>query len=84
MSFPTVLSPWYAVYRQRLVHAAGPGDIEFYRSPNAADDTEIFTEQRAMTMLFTNLQSAARVAASEGAMIRVLVTKEEGREFGRE
>ena len=79
MSYPTVLSPWFVIFRQRLI----PGDIEFYRSPNEADDTEIFTQQRAMAMLFTNIQSAARVAASERAMIRVLVDKEGAKEFGR-
>lgn len=79
MSFPTALSPWFVVFRE------GPkeGETEYYRSPENESDVKLFTVQRGLSMLFTNLQSAARVAASEGAMIRVLVDKEGAKEFGR-
>jgi hypothetical protein len=75
---PTVLSPWYVVYR-----FTGPATgIEYYRSP-LEEETNLFVTQRGLAMLFTNLNSAARVAASEGAEIRVLVSKENAEEFGR-
>ena len=80
MSYPTTLSPWYVVYRP------SKKDTEYYRSPEGtteAEDKILFTESKRTALLFTHLQSAARVATSEGARIRVLVTREEAEEFGR-
>lgn len=79
MTHPTPLSPYYVVYRE----GNKPGITEYYRSPETDSDIKLFTEQAGLSMLFTNLQSAARVASSEGAMIRVLVDKEGAKEFGR-
>lgn len=79
MSYPTTLSPYYVVYRP----GSKLGTLEYYRSPADTADTKLFTEQRGLAMLFTNLNSAARVATSEGAEIRVLFSKEDAEEFGR-
>lgn len=79
MSYPTPLSPWFVVYRAGKT----PDITEYYRSPENESDLSLFTPLAGLAMLFTNIQSAARVAASEGAMIRVLVTKEDAKEFGR-
>lgn len=76
---PTPLNPFYVVYRT----GSRPDVTEYYRSPENEADIQLFTELPGLAMLFTNLQSAARVAASEGAQIRVLVSKEDAKEFGR-
>ena len=79
MSYPTVLSPWFVVYRE----GKKPGEIEYYRRPENERDIDLFTELHGLAMTFTSLQSADRVAASEGAMIRVLRNKDDAKEFGR-
>ena len=86
MTFPTVLSPWFVV--QRIT----PGDrqldtgefLEYYTAHEGDDSVAgVFMTNAKYALLFTGLQSAARVAAAEGAHIRVLTTKEEAEEFGR-
>lgn len=79
MSYPTPLSPWFVVYRTGKT----PDITEYYRSPENEQDLNLFTPLAGLSMLFTNIQSAARVAASEGGMIRALVTKDDAKEFGR-
>jgi hypothetical protein len=78
MSFPTTLNPWFIVYRD-----SNRGHVEYFTTGLNEDDKLTFTGRKAFAMLFTNLQSAARVAEIEVGMIRVLVTKEEAAEFGR-
>ena len=83
MSQPTVLSPWFVV--QRLNHDFGTSvedvQMEYYTSMEEGVIT--FQRSRTLAMLFMSLASAARVAAAEGAEVRVLTTKEESEEFGR-
>lgn len=78
MSFPTTLSPWYVVQRE-----GSRGSIEYYTTGEMENSKRTFTDHKTQAMLFTNLQSAARVADAEAAQIRVLVTQEEAKEFGR-
>lgn len=44
---------------------------------------EMMKESKKYALLFTSLHAAARVAASEGAHIRVLTNDNEMKEFGR-
>lgn len=88
MSFPTTLSPWYVVQRlgcdcnvaQAGVCECG-GIMEYYT--NADEGKTLFQSDHRRAMLFMSLAQASRVAASEGAEVRVLATKEEAAEFGR-
>jgi ADP-dependent phosphofructokinase/glucokinase len=74
----STLNPWFVVYRE-----GKRGHTEYFTIGITEDDHATFTERKAFAMLFTNLQSAARVAAAEVGMIRALVTKDEAAEFGR-
>jgi hypothetical protein len=74
---PTTINPYYVVYRD-----GKKGHVEYFTSGVTEDDKVTFTERKAFAMLFTNLQSAARVASAEVGMIRALVTKDEASEFG--
>lgn len=75
----STLNPWFVVYRE-----GERGHTEYFTTGVVEDDKATFTERKAFAMLFTNIQSAARVAAAEVGMIRALVTKDEAAEFGRE
>ena len=80
MSFPSVLGPWFVV--QKFKSLAMLGEMYYYRSQEEGGDC--FTESKRGALLFMSLASAARVAAAEGAEVRVLTTKEEAKEFGRD
>lgn len=83
MAHPTTLSPWYVV--QKLKQAEYHDDVAeilYYAAPEEGV-TGLFTDLRSRALIFTSIQSASRVAAAEGAEVRVLTTKEESAEFGR-
>ncbi len=85
MSAPTTLAPWYVVFKQ---YEMNKSDLLWYQSEySEAKDAEglvlTFALEKGGALLFQNLQSAARVAKSQGGMIRVLVTEEEAKEFNR-
>jgi hypothetical protein len=77
-SYPTRLQPWYVVYKDPDRELLGSSPSYF-----SVEGHDIFTLKKKNAQCFTNIHSAARVAASEKAMIRALVTKEEGEEFGQ-
>lgn len=83
MSFPTVLGPWFVVQKMKDDGSIS-GDfvgMEYYTSMDEGGST--WQQDQKKAMLFMSLASAARVAAAEGAEVRVLTTKEEADEFGR-
>lgn len=83
MSFPTPLNPWYVV--QRLTTTAEPTVEMSYAVSNydQDDSTAMFSTNKKDALLFMSLASAARVALSEGAEVRVLTTKDATKEFSR-
>ena len=76
---PSVLAPWYVVYREDMLSGRG----EYFRDAGDPEERRLFTPLKGTAQVFDNLQSAARVAKSEGAMIRVLTTDADAKEFGR-
>lgn len=77
MSFPTVLSPYFIVFEDR------PEGRRFYRSPVEAGPGEEWTTDKSYALLMMSLSSAARVALTLNAEVKVIWTKEHLREFGR-
>jgi len=78
---PSILAPWYVVYMEHTV----TGKPEYYRSINDQIGTPaFFSPVKGLALTFQNIRDAARVAASmqPGACIRVLITKEDAKEFG--
>lgn len=78
MNYPTVLSPWFVV--QRLGRNK---QMEYFTPSEDSADKKTFTDRKSIAMIFTNIQSAARVAEIEVAEIRALTTKREAEEFDR-
>ena len=83
MSAPTILAPWYTVFRETN------GELVYFQS-DYSDDIDVttgrpypFSPSNKGALIFHSLPSAKRVAAAEGGMIRVLVTEAEAREFDR-
>lgn len=76
----SVMNPWYVVQTFRTL--AQLGEMYYYTAMET-DTPEAFTEDPKKALLFMNLYSAARVARSEGAHIRVLVDEDDVKEFGR-
>lgn len=79
MTLPTVLNPWYVVYKTKSTEK---GEVFFYYSA-AEDGTMLFDIRPKRAMMIQSLHTAARIAASEGANIRVLVSADDASEFGR-
>ncbi len=80
MSYPTVLSPWFVV--QRNASEEKPSAPEYYTNANEGAEDQ-FTAVKRDAMLFVNLAAAARVASTNVAIIRVLTSKDDLKEFGR-
>ncbi len=86
VSHPSSLSPWFVIFKQ---HHVEPQELVWYQSSYSEavrEDgvtVETFSANKRGALLFHNLGSAARVAASENAMIRTLVTRAEAEEFER-
>jgi len=81
---PTTLNPWFVVqkfYPCAHCKAENFGQIQFYFMPE--DRPGLFTTDRKRAAIFMSLQSAARVAQSEAAEVRALLTEEDVQEFGR-
>jgi hypothetical protein len=55
--------------------------MEYYTSMEDGEGTWQTDPKRALLMM--SLHSASRIAAAEGAQVRVLTSKEEAEEFGR-
>lgn len=77
MSQPTVLNPWYVVQRQDRYKR-----MTYYVSAEGPEEQGTFSLTKIHAMLFTNLQSAARVAMAEDAEVRVLMCVNDYNEFG--
>lgn len=82
MSAPTVLSPWYTVFKEVN------DELVWYQSEYSEDRDEkgevyTFSPDKRGALLFHSLHSAKRIADPQGAMIRVLVTEAEAKEFDR-
>ncbi len=75
MTFPTSLSPWFVVQRTADLDET----VEYYT--NDGTGSESWSKNPKQAMLFMSLSGAARVADAEGAIIRVLYSKEGAREF---
>lgn len=85
MSYPTVLGPWYVIFRIRDDGTAS-GDYkppEYYTAMEESETNDPFQPNKKIALLFTSLQSAARVADAEVAEVRVLYSKEHAEEFSR-
>lgn len=83
---PTVLSPWYVVQRLDPNYPHYDGDTEpltEYFKHIEETTSNPWTTDRKQALLFSSLQSAARVAQAEVAEIRVLVSEEDAHDFGR-
>jgi hypothetical protein len=81
MSAPTTLAPWYVVCKEF-------GSLDYWQSEYSdallSDGTPMeFASNKRTALIFHNLASASRVARANAAMIRVLVTEEEAKEFDR-
>lgn len=76
MTFPTILSPWFVVQRGAILDEY---DVEFYT--NDGSGLESWSKNPKQAMLFMSLAGASRVADAEGAIVRVIYSKETAREF---
>ena len=85
MAAPSIMSPWYVVFMDiddpETVEKNGTS-IGYYQGEYSPTPHK-FSDDKRNAMLFTNLPAAVRTAASEGAYVRVLVTKDEAKEFDR-
>ncbi len=79
MNFPTVLSPWFVIQKVRTLSMLG--EMYYYSSSEGGTTYE---EDPKRATVFESLVHASRIALAEGAHVRVLTTKEEAKEFGRE
>lgn len=79
MSFPTTLGAWYVCQRLR-----DDGTMEYYTSQEDSGEKELFTPRKAFALLFMSLASAVRVAEGTVAEVRVLTSRADAKEFGRE
>ena len=80
MSFPTVLAPWFVVQRLR------PGDqlldyppIQYYQESD--EGMPMWKDDPNSAMIFMSLHSAHRVARATASEVRVLVDKDDLKEF---
>jgi len=82
MMHPTLLSPWYVVFK----HGVEKGELKvtYYRSPAEVTETDpnVFTDPKH-AMLFMSLQTACRVANAADGLVRVIYDKDTLKEFGR-
>ena len=76
MSYPTILSPWYVVQKIRPT-------IQYYRNATVEDmqSVHVWADSEKDAMVFTSLQSAARVAKATAGEVRVLTSREDLEEF---
>lgn len=78
-----MLSPWYVVFK------SVPNELIYFQSDYSDDiDAETgrpypFSPNTKGALIYHSLGSAKRVAAAEGAMVRVLTTADEAKEFER-
>lgn len=82
MDTPTISHPWYVI--QRLYLGTLDQHMEYYVSAQDSMSNAMFTKDKNQAMIFNILQFAARTASAEKAEIRVLTSKEEAAEFGRQ
>lgn len=82
MSYPTVLAPWFVVFRIFYSVMDDSGFHRVYYSVNE-EDNPVWTELPKNAMLFMSLHSATRIAQAEGtgAEIRALASKNDLAEF---
>jgi hypothetical protein len=83
MSAPTTLAPWYVVFKE-----VPNMELVWYQSEYSEDKDEngeayTFSPDKRGAILFQNLASAARVAKTEHAYVRVLVNQTDAEEFDR-
>jgi len=87
VSFPTILGPWFVVLREHRGPTTYDDDVilgmEYYTAIDGGASTAFQTDPK-QALLFMSLHAASRVAAAEVAWVRVLTTKEEAAEFGRD
>lgn len=76
IAYPSISHPWYLIQRKQ--------DRQMMYYTFQLEGSHEFTDKKSQAMIFTNLTFAARVALVENSEIRVLVTKEDAIEFGRE
>lgn len=79
MTFPTMLSPWYVVCRISDQTTAGVILLEYWSNDGEGQFAWVSNPHEAM--IFMNINSAARVADSDGGIVRVLYNKEGAKEF---
>ena len=83
MSAPSILSPWFVVFD--LVQAQDTdheNELVYYQSEYSKTPHKL-SGDKSYAMIYHNLAAASRTAESEAAMVRVLTTKEEAKEFDR-
>jgi len=76
LAYPSISHPWFLVQKKQ--------DRRMLYYTFQLEGNHEFTDKKSQAMIFTNLVYASRVALVENSEIRVLVTKEDAIEFGRE
>lgn len=84
MSVPTILAPWFIVYRvnnKGTTLDAPQYEVQWYMSPQTEAAEKVWTTDQQKAMLITSLQSAARIAKTVAGEVRVLTSRDELLEF---
>lgn len=76
---PSLFEPWYVVFK-----IDEKGGFTFYSSITDGGVPEMWTKVKGLARTFVNVRDAARVSIAEGAMLRALVSAEDGKEFGHD
>lgn len=76
---PSLFEPWYVVFK-----VDEKGGFSFFSSINDGSPAEMWTKVKGLARTFTNVRDAARVSIAEGAMLRALVSPDDGKEFGHD
>lgn len=76
---PSLYDPWYVVFK-----TDEHGKFSYFSSITDGTPAEMWTKIAGLARTFVNVRDAARVAIAEQAMIRALVSREDGKEFGHD
>jgi hypothetical protein len=77
---PTILNPWYVVFREVTSSDPHPNVIEYYR-PGDDATAGTWSSNKHDAMLFLSVHAATRVAAIESADVLMLWTKAQVKEY---
>lgn len=77
--FPSLFEPWYIVFK-----VDEKGVFSFYSQVWDSTPAEMWTTTKGRARICTNVRDAARIAGAEQAMVRLLFTADEAKEFGHD